>query len=127
MRYPGALDISYIIELSLYLKDPSKYCEPAIPTHHKTGAQLINSPVNKLKKKLPIKEKQKIETGAFGKLKKFSTKSRWNSSRISDRGESESNIIVGYTLDVIIIVLYVYLVSAKVLMGMKFHLFFLIC
>ncbi|XP_049945883.1 TBC1 domain family member 5 [Schistocerca serialis cubense] len=30
MRYPGAVDISYIIDHALHLKDPDKYSEPAI-------------------------------------------------------------------------------------------------
>ncbi|XP_063230326.1 TBC1 domain family member 5 isoform X2 [Bacillus rossius redtenbacheri] len=32
MHYPGAVDISYIIEHALFLKDPQKHCAPAMTT-----------------------------------------------------------------------------------------------
>ncbi|XP_066994903.2 TBC1 domain family member 5 [Anabrus simplex] len=123
MRYPGAVDITYIIEHALYLKDPMKYCQPAmtsfphLPVVTVGGRSDLNragqpssgkdvsvqQPTNRGDKQRKKSDSQGTST-LSGRFKKLSSRSnRWGSgkgnSRSSRRADGDAGIVDGYALD----------------------------
>ncbi|KAF4516977.1 hypothetical protein B566_EDAN005579 [Ephemera danica] len=125
MRYPGAVDITYIIEFSLYLKYPEKYCEPAtvsfpnLPVITIGGRNDMNrGPVDV--KKLTFQSKRADQTAAVDKKGKVGKKKgegviskrlgklsagRWGKQQHSEAvpalaSHQDDTIVEGYTFDV---------------------------
>ncbi|KAJ9596716.1 hypothetical protein L9F63_012258 [Diploptera punctata] len=119
MRYPGAVDITLIIEYALYLKDPQKHCLPAmasfanLPVVTIGGRSDLNraagQQMNIQEKELPKKIQQPVSTGTLGRLKKLSTRpDRWLGNKpagkpavgtTSVKNDDSPSIVDGYTLD----------------------------
>lgn len=118
MRYPGAVDISYIIEHALFLRDPQKHSLPAMTSFpnppvvtvggradlNRAAGQHTATADKQLSKKVP----QTSQAAFFsGRLKKFSKKSdRWLGGKHTPTGgtsggrsDADGTVVDGYTLE----------------------------
>lgn len=116
MRYPGAVDISHIIDHALYLKDPQKYHQPETTSFPNLPVVTVGGrpDLNRAKQQVVVATSEKVQNlihrkgsgrnnGSISdRFKKLSTKSgRWVSQKAppGPRADSDSTIVDGYTLD----------------------------
>ncbi|KDR24084.1 TBC1 domain family member 5 isoform X2 [Zootermopsis nevadensis] len=118
MRYPGAVDITYIIEHALFLRDPQKYCLPAMTSFPKLpmvtvgGRTDLNRAAGQhtgvADKELPKKVSQTSQGASLsGRLKKLSKRpDHWLGGKHTQKGgttggrsDADATIVDGYTLD----------------------------
>ncbi|XP_069675609.1 TBC1 domain family member 5 [Periplaneta americana] len=118
MRYPGAVDITYIIEHALFLRDPQRHCSPAMTSFPNLPKVTVggrtdlnraagNQPTG-AEKEVPRKTQNSSQGASLsGRFKKLSTRpDRWlggkptkKSGATGGRGDTDGTIVDGYTLD----------------------------
>ncbi|XP_065335048.1 TBC1 domain family member 5-like isoform X2 [Cloeon dipterum] len=118
MRYPGAVDISSIIDHSLYLMEPDKYCLPAstafqnLPVITIGGQTNLNRGPLKLKQTNSLKEPMSEQQSIQDKKNKVSKKSnplskrigkisssRWGKQAVAQDANTDNSIVEGFPPD----------------------------
>nr|CAD7588099.1 unnamed protein product [Timema genevievae] len=112
MRYPGAVDITYIIEHALFLKDPQKHCVPAMTTFPNLPVVTVGGrrDLNRAGQQPPSKDNKSLGrkktdlqvaklTGS--RIKLLSSRSvPWTKGRMVQSQMADADTIVdGYTLN----------------------------
>lgn len=116
MRYPGAVDITYIIEHALYLRDEQKCgslamtSSPNLPVVTVDGKASLNRAAGQqtgvADKELPKVPTKSQQAFLSGRLKKFSKRPDYwlgkhtqTGGATGSRGDADASIVDGFTLD----------------------------